>query len=82
MQVGVLEARNRFSELVRRVASGATVTVTRHGQPIARLVPAAPEVTEGEVEALMADARALRSTAAFKTNWRENRRDRDEGRRF
>jgi prevent-host-death family protein len=82
ISLGVLEARNRFSELVRRVAHGATVTVTRHGQPIVRLVPARPEADQAEIDAMVLDVRRLRESAGFRTSWRESKRDRDEGRRF
>ncbi|WP_417230171.1 type II toxin-antitoxin system Phd/YefM family antitoxin [Brevundimonas sp.] len=82
ISVGVLDARNRFSELIRRVVHGATVTVTRHGQPIVRLVPARPEVNQAEIDEMLAGARRLRASAAFTTSWRESKRDRDEGRRF
>ena len=82
LNIGMLEARNRFAELVRRVSRGATVTVTRHGQPVARLIPAQPEVNLEELEALMADVRQLRGTAGFKTNWRESKAAREYGRRF
>ena len=82
ISVGVLDARNRFSELIRRVVHGATVTVTRHGQPIVRLVPARPEVNQAEIDEMLAGARRLRASATFTTSWRESKRDRDEGRRF
>ena len=36
--VAVFEAKNRFSELLSAVDHGEVVTITRHGQPIARLV--------------------------------------------
>ena len=38
--VGVYEARTRFSQLLQRVAAGEEITITRHGHPVARLVPA------------------------------------------
>lgn len=82
ISVGVLDARNRFSELIRRVAHGATVTVTRHGEPIVRLVPARPVVNQAEIDEMVAGARRLRASAGFTTSWRENKRDRDDGRRF
>ena len=59
ISVGVLEARNRFSELIRRVVHGATVTVTRHGQPIVRLVPARPEVNQAEIDEMLAQLQTL-----------------------
>lgn len=40
MDVGVHEAKTKLSELLRRVAAGEEVTITRDGEPVARLVPA------------------------------------------
>ena len=36
--VAVFEAKNRFSELLNAVEQGEEITITRHGQPVARLV--------------------------------------------
>ncbi len=36
--VGVFEAKTRLSELLERVAAGEEFTITRRGQPVARLV--------------------------------------------
>jgi len=38
--VGAFEAKTRFSQLLERVAAGEEITITRHGHPVARLVPA------------------------------------------
>jgi prevent-host-death family protein len=38
--VGEYEAKTRFSELLARVAAGEEITITRHGHPVARLIPA------------------------------------------
>ena len=38
-EVGVRELKAKLSEHLSRVKAGATVTVTEHGKPIARLVP-------------------------------------------
>jgi len=40
--VGAYEAKTRFSQLLERVAAGEEITITRHGSPVARLVPALP----------------------------------------
>jgi prevent-host-death family protein len=40
-EVGVHEAKTHFSELLRRVATGEKVVITRGGVPVAELVPAA-----------------------------------------
>lgn len=36
-QVPLREAKNRFSELVRRAAQGERITITLHGEPHAQL---------------------------------------------
>ncbi|MCX7855927.1 MAG: type II toxin-antitoxin system prevent-host-death family antitoxin [Anaerolineae bacterium] len=41
--VGAHEAKTRFPELLRRVQQGERITITRHGVPVAVLVP--PEST-------------------------------------
>ena len=38
--VGSFEAKTKLSELLDKVEAGETVTITRHGKPVARLVPA------------------------------------------
>lgn len=82
MHIGVLEARNRFSELIRRAAAGATIVVTRHGQPLVRMAAAHPRVTHAEIDASLNAVRDLRASAGFVTSWRESKQDRDDGRRF
>lgn len=37
--VGAYEAKTHFSQLLDEVARGETITITRHGVPVARLVP-------------------------------------------
>lgn len=37
--VGVREARARLSDLLKRVAKGEEIAITRRGQEVARLVP-------------------------------------------
>ena len=39
--VGLSEARKRLSELVRAAERGESVTITRRGKEVARIVPAA-----------------------------------------
>jgi prevent-host-death family protein len=38
-EVGVLEAKTHLSALLDEVCAGAEVVITRHGKPIAKLVP-------------------------------------------
>lgn len=37
--VGASEAKTHFSALLAEVAAGTTVEITKHGTPVARLVP-------------------------------------------
>jgi prevent-host-death family protein len=39
--VGSFEAKTHLSQLLERVAKGEEFTITKHGKPVARLVPAA-----------------------------------------
>jgi prevent-host-death family protein len=39
-QVGVHEAKTRFSELLRAIDAGEEIEILRNGEPVARLVPA------------------------------------------
>ena len=37
--VGAFEAKTRLGELLDRCQRGETIVITRHGHPVARLVP-------------------------------------------
>ncbi|MDE0374018.1 MAG: type II toxin-antitoxin system Phd/YefM family antitoxin [Rhodospirillales bacterium] len=39
--IGAYEAKTHLSSLLDRVARGESLTITRHGKPVARLVPVA-----------------------------------------
>jgi prevent-host-death family protein len=39
--IGAFEAKTHLSRLLDRVERGETVTITRHGKPVARLIPVA-----------------------------------------
>ena len=39
MKIPVSEAKGQLTELVRRAEAGDEVVLTRHGQPVVRLVP-------------------------------------------
>jgi prevent-host-death family protein len=40
--VGTFEAKTHLTRLLDRVAAGEQITITRHGTPVARLVPVRP----------------------------------------
>ncbi|MFL6466305.1 MAG: type II toxin-antitoxin system Phd/YefM family antitoxin [Bryobacteraceae bacterium] len=37
--VGAFEAKTHLAELLDRVCEGESITITRHGKPVAQLVP-------------------------------------------
>jgi prevent-host-death family protein len=37
--VGAYEAKTHLPELLKRVENGESITITRHGHPVAQLVP-------------------------------------------
>ena len=61
--IGAYEAKTKLSALLDRVEKGESLTITRHGRPVARLVPAeAPPAKPGGVaEGLRALREELRA---------------------
>lgn len=49
-QMQAREAKARFAEILRSAESGEPVTITRHGKPVARLVPIDQGNEETETE--------------------------------
>lgn len=76
--VGAFEAKTHLSSLLERVAQGETFTITRHGKPVARLVP----IDQRDPEQIGAAIKRMQEIAAGQTlggDWREFR---DAGRRW
>jgi prevent-host-death family protein len=48
--VGAYEAKTHLSELLEQVSGGESIVITRHGVPVARLIPALdpPDMTVDE----------------------------------
>ncbi len=44
--VGAFEAKNNFSELIDRALHGGETIVTKHGKPVAKIVPFVEESAE------------------------------------
>jgi prevent-host-death family protein len=76
--VGAFDAKTHLSSLLERVARGEEITITRHGRPIARLVPAVA-VDRARVDEAIAKLKAVRKGSSLGgLSWKELR---DEGRR-
>lgn len=76
--VGAFEAKTHFSALLEAVVSGEQIVITRHGAPVARLVPETGRDTASAAaaaEAILAGRGARRLDGL---DWRELR---DAGRR-
>jgi prevent-host-death family protein len=52
-RVGSFEAKTKLSELLDKVEAGETVTITRHGKPVAQLVPVQPDHDPDAMRALV-----------------------------
>ena len=46
--VGAYEAKTHLSELLEKVEAGEEITITKHGAPVARLVPVKKEASREE----------------------------------
>lgn len=64
-EVGAYEAKTHLPKLLERVEKGERIVITRHGRPVAELVPIARRDTAAIAKAL-ADLRALRARLARK----------------
>jgi len=77
-EVGAFEAKNTLGALLDSVEQGEEIVITRHGRPVARLVPSSGGLDRTQAEAaserIRARARTLR-TAGF--HWETLKADRD-----
>lgn len=46
--IGAYEAKTHLPRLLAEVEAGASVTITKHGRPVARLVPVSPRSASSE----------------------------------
>jgi prevent-host-death family protein len=57
--IGAYEAKTHFSELLESVAQGHEITITRHGTPVARLIPVNRVVSADERRAAVTTMRQI-----------------------
>jgi prevent-host-death family protein len=50
-EVGVYDAKARLTKLLAEVERGEAITITRHGRPVARLVPVETSDTQRDIVA-------------------------------
>jgi len=59
-EIGAFEAKNRLSELLRRVEAGEEIAITNRGRIVARLMPPMPNLDADRALAAIARIRARR----------------------
>ena len=80
-EIGAFEAKNTLGALLDRVERGEEIIITRHGKPVARLVPSRGWIDREQGQAA---AQRIRNRAkALKLSpldWETLKADRDAGR--
>ncbi len=60
--IGSFEAKTHLPKLLDRVANGETITITKHGVPVARLVPVTSEAPKRDPKEVVEEFRRFRET--------------------
>jgi prevent-host-death family protein len=80
-EIGAFEAKNKLAALLDRVERGEEIVITRHGRPVARLVPSGAKMDESEAQAAVERIRArARKLKGGEFDWETFKADRDAGR--
>ena len=80
MEIGAFEAKNKLGMLLDRVESGDEIVITRHGKPIARLVPNTARIDKLQARAALDRIRARAGNLKGTFDWVSVKADRDAGR--
>jgi prevent-host-death family protein len=81
MEIGAFEAKNKLSALLDRVELGEVIVITRHGKPIAKLVPDTGEFDRSQAAAASQRIRArAQEMKAGPLDWQSITNDRSAGR--
>jgi prevent-host-death family protein len=82
MEIGAFEAKNKLSALLDRVEQGEEIVITRHGKPVAKLVPNRGGIDHSEVKAILQRMRERAIQHKFGPfDWESLKADRDASRR-
>lgn len=77
--IGAYEAKTHLPRLLEEVAAGETITITKHGRPVAQLVPP-PAARRPDVDKLVEEWRAYRKRENITLGGHSIRDMIDEGR--
>ena len=80
-EVGAFEAKNMLSALLDRVERGEEIVITRHGKPVARLVPNTGGIDRSQAQAAIQRIRERVSQIRLQQfDWKLLKAERDAGR--
>ncbi len=79
-KIGAFEAKNTLGALLDRVQQGEEIIITRHGKPVARLVPNSGRIDRSQAKAAVARIRARAQSMKAEFDWDTVKGDRDTGR--
>jgi prevent-host-death family protein len=80
-EIGAFEAKNMLSALLDRVERGEEIVITRHGRPVARLVPNAGGIDRSQAHAAIQRIRTrVSEIKPQRFDWTLLKVDRDAGR--
>jgi len=80
-QIGAFEAKNTLGALLDRVERGEEIVITRHGKPVARLVPNTGGVDHEQARIVLDRIRSrARTLKPGGFDWESLKADRDAGR--
>lgn len=81
IEIGAFEAKNTLGSLLDRVEQGEEIVITRHGKPVARLVPNHGRLDREQAQAAAGRIRARANQLRLgRFHWKTLKRDRDAGR--
>ncbi|MBX9879481.1 MAG: type II toxin-antitoxin system prevent-host-death family antitoxin [Candidatus Obscuribacterales bacterium] len=78
LEMGAFEAKTHFSSLLEKVEKGEQITITKHGRPVAMLVPMVPKSCENKQDVIDRIKKFRRQNSLGGLDWKALR---DEGRR-
>ena len=79
-EIGAFEAKNTLGALLDRVQGGEEILITRHGKPVARLVPNSGGIDRAQALAAAKRIQARSSQLKVTFDWDLMKEDRDQGR--
>ena len=79
--MSIAEAKSQFSALVERAAGGEEITITKHGKPVAKVVPVRSERDKAKARQAFEEMVRLREETGASLGGLDWKALRDEGRK-